>query len=630
MDDCPPSTAVETVRVFDDHIAGDTVRKIKPLTSITVAIVVSLLSGNAQAEWRNALKPRGEPARSVKVVEAGKPSCAIQCPARPTGPEKKAAADLQHWIKEMTGATLEIATDGVQPNGIAIRTDRFLGDEGYRIAADNGQIILSGGKTRGIINAVYALLEEDLGCRFYTNDSIRLPKSSTLTVAPIPRSYIPKLILRDPFYFVSFNPVWSLRNRTNAPVWSVVLAMMDCTNPSDATVPEEFGGHVDYGGLFVHTHAALLPPDKYFKDHPEYFAQDASGKHDASQLCATNPDTARIVTENVLAVLAKNPHTEIVSISKNDSSRDHICHCERCRKLRAAEGSEMANQLALVNYVAEVIEKSHSGVLVDTLAYLETIGVPKTVRPRKNVIIRICNDGPGAWTYPFTPARICPIAEIVKKWSAVHDRLSIWDYNINFSHFLAPMPNMDVIADNIRFWVDNHAVGVLTQGGYQSTSERDEMRSWVIAKLMWDPSLDVNSLVEDFTLGHYGPAGPILMEYEALLAASRKEHAKELEKPIGIRYPMTIGFLDKDFLDHATRIFDRAEQAAGEDETILHRVERAELPILYVKLSQGPVTAELLDSFERIARREKVDWLFEMRVRLEQQLATWQKQLPPP
>ena len=63
-----------------------------------------------------------------------------------------------------------------------------------------------------------------------------------------------------------------------------------------------------------------------------------------------------------------------------------------------------------------------------------------------------------------------------------------------------------VIADNIRFWVENHAVGVMTQGGYQSTSERDELRSWVIAKLMWEPRLDVNAVVEDFPLGHYRPA----------------------------------------------------------------------------------------------------------------------------
>jgi len=47
------------------------------------------------------------------------------------------------------------------------------------------------------------------------------------------------------------------------------------TNAPDAKVPEESGGHIDYGGLFVHTHAGLLPPDKYFKDHPVYYAGPA-------------------------------------------------------------------------------------------------------------------------------------------------------------------------------------------------------------------------------------------------------------------------------------------------------------------------------------------------------------------
>src|SRR5688500_14538875 len=219
----------------------------------------------------------------------------------------------------------------------------------------------------------------------------------------------------------------------------------------------------------------------------------------------------------------------------------------------------------------------------------------------------------------------------MKDWSAVHDRFSIWDYNVNFSHFLAPMPNMDVIADNLRFWVANKAVGVMTQGGYQSTSERDELRSWVIAKLMWDETRDVNALVADFTNGHYGAAAPMLKEYEKLLASSREEHESVAQAPPGgIRYPMDIAFLSKDFLAKSTDIFERAKKAAGADEKLLHRVERAELPILYVKLAQGPVTKDLLDRFERIARREKVDWLLEWSVRLDQQLETWKKALPPP
>jgi hypothetical protein len=412
-----------------------------------------------------------------------------------------------------------------------------------------------------------------------------------------------------------------LRNRTNAP---------------DAKVPEEFGGHVDYGGLFVHTAAALLPPDKYFKDHPEYFAQDAAGKRYPAQVCPTDPDVARIVTENVLAALKRNPHAEIVSVSKNDSGGDQICHCERCEKLRAAEGTEMANQLVLVNRVAEAVEPEHPGVLIDTLAYLDTVGVPKTIRPRKNVVVRLCNDTVGAWGHPFTPARQLPVAKLAQQWAAAHDKLSIWDYNVNFSHYLAPMPNMDVVADNIRFWVENNAIGVMTQGGYQGPAERDEMRSWVIAKLMWDPSRDPQALVDDFIAGHYGAAAPAIAEYDRLLVQAGKEHAHELASPPGgIRYPMDIPLFTREFIDKASEIFERAEKLAGGDDATLRKVQRAELPILYVQVARGPKFtgpdySSLLDRFERIARREKIMYLEEAGADFERKLGEWRKQVPAP
>jgi hypothetical protein len=581
-----------------------------------LAILVLLLgsAGALAADgWTNSLKPAGAAAAPLTIVENAQPRYSIVIPHKPTTEEQKAADDLQQWIKEMTGAALPIrfVASGAS---IHIQTDPSLEPEQYKIAVQGKDLLLSGGKTRGVINAVYAFLEEDLGCRWYTKEDIRLPHSKTLTIAPVPRTYTPQLVLRDPFYFVSFDATWSLRNRTNAP---------------DSKVPEEYGGHMDYDDLFVHTAARLLPPEKYFKDHPEYFAMDAQGKRYSAQLDPTNPDVARIVTENVLKVLKDNPHTEIVSVSKNDSGGDQVCHCPRCEKLRAAEGSEMANQLVLVNHVADEVAKEYPHVLISTLAYLDTVGVPKTARPHKNVIIRLCNDAVGAWVHPFTPARDLPVANIAKQWSAAGARLSIWDYNVNFSHYLAPMPNMDVIADNIRFWTENHAIGVMTQAGYQSTSERDQMRSWVIAKLMWDPSRDVHALMDDFVEGHYGKVAPLIKEYNTLLASAGKADEKELASPPGgIRYPMTIALFSKDFLAKASEIFAQAEQQAADAPDLLDRVQRAELPIMYVKLSQGPVTADLLNRFEQIAKREDANWIDEGRITLDQQLATWRKALP--
>jgi len=96
---------------------------------------------------------------------------------------------------------------------------------------------------------------------------------------------------------------------------------------------------------------------------------------------------------------------------------------------------------------------------------------------------------------------------------------------------------------------------------------------------------------------------------------------------------MDVAFLSKEFLDKSTEIFDRAKQAAAGDDVLLRRVERAELPVMYVKLSRGPGLigqefGPLLERFERIAKREKVDWLFEQTKRLDAQLDEWKKQVP--
>ena len=606
------------------------------LTMLTTGIYISTgLAGTAEFDiktwnqWYNSLKPKGESGQEITLSVKSETDYSIIIPDAATTQEKKAAEDLAHWLREMTDTQFPVVPDSqVKANGKFIsigQTSQFLKanidhskidlkDEGYGIAVNNHRLFLWGGRTRGIINAVYALLEEDLGCRWYTNDHIRIPHYPNLTLSPVPRIYLPRLRLRDPFYRVSFNGEWSLRNRTNAP---------------SAKVLEEWGGHIDYDGLFVHTFHSLLPPDKYFQDHPEYFMLDKDGKRNPHQLCTTNPDVVQLVIASIRECLKQNPNTEIVSVSKTDGGR--TCQCENCRQLDEREGSEMASLLYLVNKVGEAIEDEYPDVVISTLAYLETVKPPKTMRPRRNIAIRLCNDSVGSWVHPFTPAEECQFGELLKAWSAVHDRIYIWDYVVNFSHYLAPMPNMEVIAKNIRFFVENNAEGIMTQGAYQSTgAERDWMRSWVIAKLMWDPSRNVFELMQDFVWGHYGNAGPSIAEYNQLLRQAGQDYKDQLFSPEGgIRYRMDHPFLSKTFLDKADEIFDRAEKLA-ENEIVLRRVQLARLPIIYVQLERGHEFigeryGDILSRFEEIARREGVTHLREGSPDLDEKLTNWRE-----
>ena len=172
----------------------------------------------------------------------------------------------------------------------------------------------------------------------------------------------------------------------------------------------------------------------------------------------------------------------------------------------------------------------------------------------------------------------------------------------------------------------------MTQGAYQSPgSERALMRSWVIAKLMWNPSLDVNELVQDFIWGYYGDAAPQIAEYDRLLRWQGEDFAEELYEPEGgIRYRMDHPFLSREFIERASEIFDRAEKSAGCEE-ILRRVEEARIPIMYVQLANGPAFtrtgyADILDRFELVSRRIGLTHFYEGRPDFEQKLAGWREE----
>lgn len=131
-------------------------------------------------------------------------------------------------------------------------------------------------------------------------------------------------------------------------------------------------------------------------------------------------------------------------------------------------------------------------------------------------------------------------------------------------------------------------------------------------------------------------AASALEEYETLLTRAKGDHAKELDSPPGgIRYPMDAAFLTKEFVLQATEIFAHARALAAGDEALTRRVERAELPVLYVKCVRGPEFvgagyALAVGEFERIARGENIRFLEEGGPDFESKLAGYKNRISPP
>jgi len=510
--------------------------------------------------------------------------------------EQHAARELASFLFQISGAVFPV-TVGDKPTekclvvgggeaALALGVDvcaENLGDEGFVIKTVGESVVIAGGTKRGTLYGVYTFLEK-LGCRWFSSKVSHIPTRSTLKFPCMDERQVPVLEYRESYWNAdSRDGDWSARNKNNGN-------SMMCN--------EKQGGNISYFP-FVHTFESLLPVDEYFAEHPEYYSLvngERYGEKEHTQLCLTNPEVQQIAIAKVRQWIEEHPKASIISVSQNDWY--NYCECDNCRAIDEAEGSHAGTLIYFVNIIAEAIEKDYPHIVIDTLAYQYTRPAPRSIRPRPNVCVRLCSIE-CCFAHPLAECdEICSFADKVhgdsfqhdlKEWAKVCDRLYVWDYVVNFSHYFMPFPNFHVLKDNIQFFIDNNVKGIFEEGATAACGkcELAELRSYVLTKLMWDPSLDTDQLVEEFMVGYFGQAAQPLMDYFRLIHNSVKANP---DIHFGIYDPPHIDYLTP-ILPQCKDLFDKAEALADNDE-ILERVEIARLPIRYFEIMMQPVETE--------------------------------------
>ncbi|MCC6489880.1 MAG: DUF4838 domain-containing protein [Candidatus Hydrogenedentes bacterium] len=503
--------------------------------------------------------------------------------------EKWAAQELQHWIRESGGVELPIVAkaDDAGPfvavglHGFAKtllpdeKTPDAL-DESFRYRNVDANIVIWGGSARGTMYGVMSFLERELGCRWYTPKVSSIPRKTRMTFVRLDHGEKPGIRVRNDFYHEAFEPIWAARNRINGAMG----------------YREQPGGVEAYWG--VHTFFPLVPPDEFFATHPEYYSLlDGKRTYEHAQLCLTNPDVPRIMTERILDIMRKNPQYLIYCVSQNDWSNP--CECDACQAIVDREGSQSGPIIWFVNQVAEQVEKEFPDKFIGTLAYSYTRKPCATLKPRENVVVRFCSIE-CCFAHDF---KSCPenksFVEDMEGWAKISPHIYIWDYVVNFSHYIMPYPNFRVLQPNLQFFRDHNAIGIMEQAAYQSRGgEFAELRAYVIARLLWNPECDVEAAIADFMYGYYGRSGQYIRQYFDMLHGRL---TPDTHIHLGLR-PDDKLFTD-DFVREAEAIFDHAE-AVAESPEILGRVEMARLPIMYLKCKRKPVQAVADGTLERV------------------------------
>lgn len=509
----------------------------------------------------------------AELTTNGTTSWKIVLPDVPTPVEQTAARELSEHLQLVTGADFPtVAEKDIDPGA---KSSIFLGNtakapkKDYRfdeifIKMDGGNLILAGHEKRGCLYAVYSFLQDIVGVRWWAPEETFIPNKPTLVVPDdLNVSYAPQMISREMYHRFAQPTVFSARMKGNGHL------------------TPEYGGAVRIVN-FVHSFYKYLPPEKYFEAHPDWYSEvDGKRTHERAQLCLTNEEMIRELTKNVLETLRANPDAKMIDISQNDWYG--FCTCEKCKAMDEAEGSHAGTLIHLLNKVGEAVEKEFPDVLVETLAYQYTREPPKHIKPRDNVLIRLCTIE-CSYIQPLDGEQNRKFAADMDGWSKLAKYLFVWDYTTNYNDYLGPHPNLRVLAPNVRYFVKHGAIGLFEEG---EGDDFCELKNWLLMRMMWEPDLDGDELIDEFLRGYYGEAvAPMLQEYWDVLI----KRAQDEEIYLGCFGMDSSKWLDLATLNRVTELMNSAVETAaqtyGPDSAELRRLRKSKMGIDHVWLSR--------------------------------------------
>jgi hypothetical protein len=546
----------------------------RSLRFATALVISSLLVATACAP-ANASRPGQRPVqvsmcgRAFVFVDHGRPAARIEIPEGAGDTERRAAEILRTSVLKMSGVDLPvlevkvpdkpgavvIGFAGVELPPLVASSVPKLREDGFILATSTGNLYIAGGGGKGVIYGVVHLLEKYFGCRKFSPSAGLFPPGDDLALGCL---------------FDTENPVNAVR-----------IVNGDFALDPDYLDWMRLQLHTDlYGaGYYVHTFQKLIPWQTYFEAHPEYFAL-MNGKRIIDQPCLSRPEVFDIAAARLSEEIAAQPGKKIWSVSQNDNFS--YCQCPDCLEVIEEEGSPAGPILRFVNRMAALFPDR----TISTLAYQYSRPAPRLTRPAPNVEVMLC-------TIELDRSR--PIADApssasfvrdIEDWSRICGSLYLWDYTVNFSHHVSPFPNLHVLQPNIRFFVGHGVRKHFQQTNTGPGHESSELKSYILARLLWDPETDVDAWTDDFLEGYYGRAGKSIRRYiDALTAALERTGARlDIYEPPAVHAADYLSAADVARYD---KLFDRAEAAAAGDPERLVRVRTARLPLMYAKLEIG-------------------------------------------
>ena len=494
----------------------------------------------------------------IRLTDNGKSNYTIIIPSQPSAEEIRAAVFLKEHLLLISGCDFPVVNskETASENYIFISksTEIETGD-GFSITTQGSNLFIKGGQNKGCIYGVGELLETYLGVRYFSPQYVVIPKSGDIV--------LPAINVKDSSPNTYRNVHGAFTNDENYRDFHRLH-----------TIDDLFAK-----GYYVHTFHRLVPWQEHFSAHPEYFAF-MNGKRIIDQLCLTNEDVFRLVVEKLQKEMVLQPEKKYWSVSQDDNFS--YCQCEHCSKIIEEEKSAAGPVIRFVNRVAEQFPKK----IISTLAYQYSRQTPVKTKPLENVQVMLCTIELNRSQPIATDARSESFVKDLQDWGKICNHIYLWDYTVDFAHSISPFPNLHTLQPNIQLFVNNQVKEHFQQSNTGVGHEFSELKSYLLAKLLWNPDADVNGIIKEFTDGFYGDGGVWIRKYIDHLQSEILKTGKWLD----IYGPPTDHqhtFLSQENIIVYNQYFDEAEKAVADNPDFLLHVRTARMPLQYAMMEIG-------------------------------------------
>ena len=482
-------------------------------------------------------------ASALDIVRDGKSDYVIYHDPKAPKSVIQGAKELQDYCKKVTGYVMPIAKKPAQhmislgenkASKAAKISAKGIELEGFAVVVRDGSVYIigedtpdgrrckGGGVSNGTRNGVYTFLEKCFGVRWLMPGPYGeyYPEKKTVSVPDEGFKEEPGFLNRRLPYIQEFSKmsqVWSARQKLGFSLY--------INSP--------------------HNWKPVCPPEMFDK-HPEWYAM-IKGKREypvgrTYKLCITNPSTIQRFIDYACDYFKKHPNETTFSLSPSDGSHSW-CECENCTKLyeKNPHGA-LSVTPAILNFYNEVtkgVRAKYPDRYLGGEIYSRFLYPPK--KPIKLADGLVISLAPHI-NYSYKLYRESSQKDtdyLLDQWEKCTTNINYYDLPMTWwrnGYGCVNGPALELMKFIYPRLANRYKKGIYIYGA--EAWGHTGVTNYMLAKLAWNPSLDIDALFKEYCDLAYAEASPEMQQIYHLADKLTKEyilnypkHGVQVEKP---------------------------------------------------------------------------------------------------